>query len=360
MEIPQRASLLKQATDILRRGLQEGVWAERMPAERILADELQVSRPTVRAALKVLQREGWVRISQGKQTQVVKRRGSGVAARKAVTLLTPEPLHAMSGSDHLVINELRRYLQNADYQLELCSDARFNARDPQTALKKQLLRSTDSVWILHTLNAGAHQFFRDRGLTALAFGSAHETIDIPAFDVDFRAACRHAAGQFLRKGHRRIGLVTPKTGLAGDVAGEEGFREAFEVSSHDDARPLIISHTRTVKSLCAAVDRVTQMPSPPTGLLVSHPPDVLTVLTHLLRSGFRVPEDMSLISRGYAAHLDHIVPRVACYRVDWVQYARRFSRAVVQLAETGTLARQSTLVAPDFHNGDTLAHVASL
>ena len=255
MQVPQRASLLKQVLEILRQNLRDGLWPEFMPSERILADELQVSRPTVRAALKVLHREGVIRISQGKQTRVVKRHRANAADPKIVTLLTPLPLHSITGSILLVINELRRHLQDAGYRLKLQSDMRLNDRNSRASLEKQVLQSVNSVWILLHQRLAVQQFFADRGLLTIAFGSTYKNVDIPSFDVDFRAVCRHAAGLLLRRGHRSIGFVTPKIELAGDLASEEGFRAAFEVSQHSNAHPLIISHKRTVQSLCAAVDQ---------------------------------------------------------------------------------------------------------
>lgn len=55
-------------------------------------------------------------------------------------------------------------------------------------------------------------------------------------------------GVFLGLGHRRIALVIPRTGLAGDLASETGFKEAFRMSWHSDAVPAIVRHSLTVES----------------------------------------------------------------------------------------------------------------
>src|ERR1051326_7928005 len=65
IEIPKRHSLVEQAAESLRRSLHTPEWADRLPPERQLSDLLQVSRPTLREALKLLEREGSLRISSG-------------------------------------------------------------------------------------------------------------------------------------------------------------------------------------------------------------------------------------------------------------------------------------------------------
>jgi DNA-binding LacI/PurR family transcriptional regulator len=354
MRIPQRASLLKQTTDVLRQSIKERAWTKVMPSERVLADQLQVSRPTVRAALKILQRERLIHISQGKPTHIVQRRRAAATPQRGVTLLTSAPLHAMGRSDLLVTHELRRHLQDAGYRLNIYYDARLRARDPHAVLEKLVTQLPNNVWVLLLQIEAVQRFFADAGEPTLVCGSTYTDVALPSFDVDLRAVSRHAVGEFLRNGHRRIALVTPKTGLAGDVVGERGFGEAFAVTPHADARALIIAHRQTVPSLCAAIEMAVKSASPPTGLLITHPKDVLTVLTCLHRLGLRVPQDMSIICRGHSELLDAIVPPLACYKVDWEAYARTFSRAVIQLAETGSLSRKTMLFEPPFCNGATL------
>jgi len=52
--------------------------------------------------------------------------------------------------------------------------------------------------------------------------------------MDYRSICRHAGGIFLSKGHRRIALVVPNSGVAGDIASEAGFCEAIAQHKQDE------------------------------------------------------------------------------------------------------------------------------
>jgi len=72
----QRASeapaLHVQLTDMLKTRIETGVWAEGtlIPTEKLLCDEFNVARGTIRQALQTLELEGYVRRQQGKGTFV--------------------------------------------------------------------------------------------------------------------------------------------------------------------------------------------------------------------------------------------------------------------------------------------------
>lgn len=70
-EIPHRVSLASQAGAYLREGIRSGRWGKWLPSERELCEELQVSRFTLRAALKELAREGITKAVAQKGTQIL-------------------------------------------------------------------------------------------------------------------------------------------------------------------------------------------------------------------------------------------------------------------------------------------------
>jgi len=93
-DIPRRNLLVSQTVCHLRSRILSGYWVGRLPAERLLSGQLQVSRNTVRAALGQLQREGLTRSLHGSGTEIVgptRRRGARMASRDAA-ILTPQPL----------------------------------------------------------------------------------------------------------------------------------------------------------------------------------------------------------------------------------------------------------------------------
>ena len=83
---PQR--LYRQIAEQLRSAIEAGEYAvgARLPAERDLAKQLGVSRPSVREALIALEVEAWVEVRTGSGVYVLERSG---ANRLAATELTP-------------------------------------------------------------------------------------------------------------------------------------------------------------------------------------------------------------------------------------------------------------------------------
>lgn len=65
--------LYEQIAAALKKGIEDGTYPpnRRIPSESVLADRFGVSRPTVRAGIKVLAEQGLVRSRQGRGTFVV-------------------------------------------------------------------------------------------------------------------------------------------------------------------------------------------------------------------------------------------------------------------------------------------------
>ena len=93
-------------------------------------------------------------------------------------------------------------------------------------------------------------------------------------------------------------------------------------------------------------------------LLVAGAPYVVSVLTVLGRAGIRVPDGMSVVSRDHEPYLDYLVPELTRYRVLPAQFSRRLSRAVLALAQGGSVPLRSRLLLPQFVPGGTLGHVS--
>ena len=177
-EIPQRSSLVIQVADILRRGLKKGEWQDSLPGELPLCDRLQVSRPTLRAALDLLRREGLIQVSQGRRRGIIAKTNqiSNRTKSKIVGFLSTEPLYDLSPYTMFRIGELRRHLQDVGYRLEVHADRRIKQRHPFRTLESLVHQTKANCWVLYRSTAEVQRWFFKRGLRVIVMGSCHEGI----------------------------------------------------------------------------------------------------------------------------------------------------------------------------------------
>jgi DNA-binding LacI/PurR family transcriptional regulator len=353
--VPTRISLAEQTARILRDALSEGRWVERMPGERELSRQMNVSRPTLRMALEQLEREGLLKKSPGKHRLVARHpRSRKLPTSRTIGLLTPLPIQEVAPFALCWMDKLRVLLAAAGYPLEIHSGQRWYARRPEKDLAELVRRESAAAWVLFVANETMQGWFAKSGLSCVLSGTCHAGIDLPSVDVDYRAVCRHAAGQFLARGHRRIALLLNAPGMAGERESEIGFLEAFHREGGDGATPLVASHDGTPGSIRKCLDGWLRLASPPTAFLVARSLPALTVASELSRRGLRLPRDVALIARDSDHFLEYHSPSLACYHHDPDLHARRIARVVIQLARGGGIRTKAIRMMPTFLKGESL------
>jgi LacI family transcriptional regulator len=197
-------------------------------------------------------------------------------------------------------------------------------------------------------------WFSTQSLPCVIAGSLHTSISLPSVDVDYRAACHHAVGQFLARQHERLAFLNPDSGAAGDLKSEQGFLEAAKTGHGGKVQAVVVRHDSTVPGICNKLDALLKRPNRPTALLVSRPAFVLTAMSHLLRRKLDLPREIALISRDDDSLLQSMVPTVARYAANPTAFARKVSRLVMQTVRGAALSRDKILVMPSFVAGQTL------
>ena len=120
LEIPRRISLSTQVAAAIRKGIEDGVWEEFLPGERRLCDLFQVSRPTVRAALHTLAKDGWFEIAQGRRNRL---RGAvrrdRPAPKRGVGIIIHEPFAQLGATLSQGLSEMRLQLAEQGFSTEV-------------------------------------------------------------------------------------------------------------------------------------------------------------------------------------------------------------------------------------------------
>ncbi|AWI09527.1 substrate-binding domain-containing protein [Ereboglobus luteus] len=350
---PQRNSLELQTATILRKQIAQGAWTEWLPGERELGETLQVSRYTVRAALAQLRKDGVIATEKGVGNKIARRRGRGKAAIPGsnVGLLVCGEFHQLLPTHIFWIDQLRVMLDARGSRLHMVDGRAYARANPARALKKLAQQNPHSCWILLLSSEAVQAWFQKNAIPCVVAGSTYVGIDLPCCDLDYRAACRHAADMLLRRGHRRITLLIKRSRRAGDILSEAGFEEAFARTAVENASPVIRHHNSTVEGVAETVRQLMTQKTPPTALLVADPFDYLTVASCLAKLGLDVPRDVSVISRDGESCYHYMLPRPSCYAANMRLFARALLGAITPALSGGQLAVRVHYLMPEFTEG---------
>lgn len=352
--LPKRLSLVAQTVDSLCEGIQNGHWHKHLPGERELCESLQVSRRTLRSALAELQRNGWLEVSGRQRRSIKSRRNGNVEGvrKKVIAILMPGSFLSLPSRISFVMDTLRAKLTAAGFVVQFHINPACYSGNPGRVLAQFVTDHPATVWIVLSAQEPMQHWFSRQKLTCLILGSCAPGISLPSVDVDFHATCHHAGGMLWRKGHRRIALVLHKGIYGGDIASEEGLRDALK--QMPGAHIQVLRHDTTTSHLCTLIDECLRAPNPPTAYLVGGAIHSLTVAMHLLRRGKRIPKDVTVLSRDNDPILDAASPTVARYAVQPAQFSSRIALAVRQLAETRTVPTSAIRFMPAFVPGESI------
>jgi LacI family transcriptional regulator len=352
--LPKKVSLVAQTAVAIREAISLGRWKRWMPGERELCSQLHVSRRTVRTALDQLCRDGLIKCSHGKRREIIDQHLVRLpSASSRVVFLTPAPLHKLTPFVIFLIDRLREHLAEEGFFLEIHSGRMPYSTRLSNELKKLAETLDPAGWILSQSTEQMQHWFYERGLPCIVVGSCYAGIKLPSMDTDLAAVCRHAAGQFLARGHRRLVLLNPNLGAAGDLKTEAGFYEALQKTQMKGVVANVIHHDGTQENICSRLDSLMQSDQKPTAFLVSRPSHVLTVVSYLLSCGFRIPQDVAVISRDDDSFLENVSPTVARYFTNPDAFASRLSRVVLDIVR-GRRSVKEYKIMPQFVPGKTL------
>lgn len=353
--IPRRQSLVGQTAAILREEILAGGWREWLPGERALCESLHVSRNTLRAALEHLKREGIIRSDHGAGNRILARPASRKPRLRShdVALVSPEALDKLRPSQTLGIDDLRAMLSERGCQLHVFEGPQYFRESP-AARKKLVTQNPHGCWVLLLASETMLDWFQREKLPCVVVGTVRAGISLPHGDLNHRAMCRHAAGVFLGLGHRRLGMLIRKSDRGGDLESVAGFTEGVRQSPHAAAEELVGFHDATPAGIGQAVRRMMERKFPPTALLVANAYHYLAVTSLLTKTGWRIPQDVSVISRDDDPFLPFVSPLPARYVANPHALARALIQPVMELLEGNVVTQRSELIMPEFSRGETL------
>lgn len=355
-QLPERRPLAAQLADLIQRAIRAGEWKAFLPGQRALSERFRVSRPTVGLAIAQLRRRGVLRVAGGRRTRITGpgQNPSRQSRSRIIRIVSSLPLDNVSYLALYSFCELERGVADAGYRLEIHAKPSLCQGKPDRTLACLASLSDAACWVLHSPTPAVQRWFHDHRLPAVITSTAAEGMELTSVDFDYRALGRHAAGELLALGHRRVGLIVSKFQKAGDLLLESTLRESLEARHSKGAHLGVALSDITPEGCSAALSKLLAASPRPTVLVVCGTATAFMVMSLLAKRGIAVPGEVSVISMLDEPLLAYQALEVAHYHANMKSFARELLRLVLEVAGGDMVRPRQVRLLPAFVRGGTL------
>lgn len=342
----------------IKSNLAAGVWKGSLPSERQLTEQFQVSRGTLRYALKNLKAEGIIESVPGSGYKILKDYNSGpkFVENVSIGILTGSTSGKIESHSLDWIPELQQRVAKREWSIHIHEGIPEVSRSPLNGLKKLFRTTRHSCWLLVRCQKSVQSVFNENQIPAIICGSPFEGIQLPSIDLNYQAVGRHAAGLLASKGHKRIGYVRSREAFPGDTECFASFKEAAAKSSTNPSIKIIRFKDNT-HNYDSTLAQVKDSEIPLTALFVDSPFQYLRIFTRALQVNIKIPEQLSLISRQGGDFLDYLNPLPSRYSFNAKEQASRIHQLLEERVQGDFMHNHRTLLLPEFVKGKTVIHV---
>ena len=356
----ERQPLAVRVADKLKQEISRGAWQEILPSEQNLSSEMGVSRTTLRRSLSLLSKEGWLKIHQGSPTRILKKSETEDGKKSEPThnigILSPCPLAELKHYALYWVDELRSILHELNYGLHLQHGKVYFRQHTGKALHDLIKSQPADCWILSFTSPYIQRWFQENKIPTIVQGWPANGVDLPFVAYDNKAVMFHALGQLTGKGHRNIALVSDNSESAGLVVFENTFLETCRNQGHRGIKGSIIklrdSNANTAKN---TIRLALKRKDPPTALVVINSLYCMTALTSLPRWGYRIPDDISLITTFGDPSLEFLNPVPANYVVPYQQMAKKIADLALNIISGVEVIQKKNVIMPKPVKGESIA-----
>lgn len=144
-----------------------------------------------------------------------------------------------------------------------------------------------------------------------------------------REAVREAVGYLIEKGHRRIALIEGPTDFTSPQERRAGFEEAMAAAGLEMDESLVRPGKYTFESGVAAGQSLVEMDKPPTAIFACNDEMAIGAMIAARRSGFMIPEDLSIVGFDDTPLSSHIWPSLTTVHWPIVDMARTAAKKLI-------------------------------
>ena len=319
-----------------------------LPASRVWCRELDVGRPTLLAALKILEHAGLLRMT-ARGAKIARGRKKSKPDAMAKPRSLPVKSQAVRphwkarflyyGRNYKEIQQGSKWflalswaLQRHDIRLvlERCNAVRLTAVATNTA-------SHDELCFLQSLPAPYQSLFVQHSKPAVIVGYAGPDIALPYLTTDLSSSTRHAALRLLRRGFRRLVLINLAAREEGVTRSIESFQSACADWPHQPVSTEVVRVWNDLESQRNAIRRLAARTKEPCGFIIFSPVSVGMLVSALLERGISIPKEAEIVALEYTHGEISFSAPVTLYEFPAQRFAKAISTICLHYFETGAL-----------------------
>lgn len=301
--------LYKRITTYLRAMIDEGRLraGDALPPERELSRQLQVSHLTVRKALSVLVDEGLIERHVGRGTYVTegpRRKPSGASRHRTIAIAVPRSMREFPFVGHSITGA-RDVLPQASFGVEVLDFGPEGFNDEMLDLLRG--RSISGLIYQGFLGSRDVERLRGAGISVVRIGASFEGMNCSCVWFDVSALMTQIIREAYRFGHHSIAQVIWEGSSTEDYATACRAFNLLDSAQRVVALPAATSPEPT----CISTEPLFDLEPFPACLVVNDEIMAAAVMRDLEARGYRVPDDVSVVSLLDHAPQAHRIPLTA-------------------------------------------------
>lgn len=354
MQPLRRLSVAEMTAEHLRAGLRAGRWRGALPGVARLATELDVSRDTVRAALRLLETDGLLGSGGPGRSRRVIANGAGSHPLR-VGILQHDPLEVQNITSHLLL-QVQRDLGAKNHEVFFMRKTQVELQHNVRRIIRHLGENPADAWIVVAGSRELLEWIATQAVPSLALYGRAEGLPLARTGPLKAAVYADVTRHLLGLGHRRIVLIAsqarrePNPGKSEQVFLDELTTHGILTGDYH-----LPDWEETPAGYSKLLERLFER-TPPTALIIDGAAQFIATMEFLARRRIHVPEQVSLVSTDDDAALAWCHPGVALIKWDTAPIVRHILRWVAAVRK-GTAERKTVNYPSEFMPGSSIGPV---
>jgi len=322
-----KLSVPEQTAAHLREGMRTGRWSGTLPGVKRLAEDLDVSRNTLRAALRQLEAEG---LLGGRGTG--RSRGimpHGMARRRLrVGILLHDKLAEAQSKNLQLYMQIGQSLDAAGHEVIFAGKTQVQLHHDAGRVAHHVNSIPADAWIVVAGSREVLEWFARQPLPCLALFGRTGDLPLARTGPDGLPGYLEATRRLLALGHRRIVVITRRI-RRHPTPGRVERAVLTELAAHGVATgPYHLPDWEETPAGYSKLLESLFRHTPPTAMIIDEVAILIATMEFLARRRIHVPEQVSLVSTTYEESLAWCHPTIAHLDWDNAPIARRVLRWV--------------------------------